>query len=149
MPKKIIILVLSGFLICSCTVNSLPEQTNSNQPIDITANPVIELEVKTNKSVYSSQENVLLAVEIFSKQNLNNVVVTARGLTGSVGRDYFYQNKDIDLRKNAWQKINLSQQLPVCNSCSGLRPGDYLIRVFVTSQAQILAEKDIVVKINQ
>jgi len=131
------------------------QASNINQPA-INANELINklpldlrINATTNKSIYSSYEQIILNIELFSNQNLNDVLVEAIGITSRLNRNYFEQSKLVDLLKQSAQKISFSQTLPSCNSCSGLAPGNYTITITADYQGKILATKKIYLTIKQ
>jgi len=109
----------------------------------------VHINATANKSIYSSYEQVILNIDLLSSQDLSDVLVEAIGITSRLNRDYFNQNKLVDLQKQSAQKINFSQTLPSCNSCSGLVPGNYTITVSAVYQGKILATKKINLTIKQ
>ncbi len=132
-----------------------PQVSNINQPV-INASKInselslnVQINATANKSIYISYEKVIIDIDLLSNQNLNDVLIKAKGITSRLKRDYFNQNKIIDLPKQTNQKIILSQTLPSCNSCSGLSPGNYQIAVTAEYQGQILAAKKINLTIKQ
>ncbi len=144
--KKILFFILIGsILITGCTNQNL----NNNQQTNTLPTPNIDIQLKTDKEIYHSQEKILLTAEILSDQNLNEVIIMAKGITNSVNRSYFNQSKIINLQKNSRQQIKFSQILPNCNSCSGLRPGNYNITVSVNKQGQNLGQNNLLIKIQQ
>ena len=109
----------------------------------------VQINATANKSIYSSYEQVILNIELSSSQNLNDVLVEAKGITSRLNRNYFNQNKSVDLQKQSVQKITFSQTLPSCNSCSGLSAGNYTITITADYQGKILATKNINLTIKQ
>src|SRR4030042_6097261 len=109
----------------------------------------VQINATANKSIYSSYEQVILNIELFSNQDLRDVLVEATGITSRLNRDYFKQNKSVDLQKQSAQKISFSQTLPSCNSCSGLSAGNYTITITADYQGKILATKNINLTIKQ
>ena len=132
-----------------------PDAGNINLPVK-NANQIkselpvnVQINATANKSIYSSYEQIILNIELFSNQNLNDVLVEAIGITSRLNRNYFEQSKLVDLLKQSAQKISFSQTLPSCNSCSGLVPGNYTITVSAVYQGKILATKKINLTIKQ
>ncbi|MBD3359619.1 MAG: hypothetical protein GF365_02840 [Candidatus Buchananbacteria bacterium] len=148
--KKIFLILffilINSILITGCTNQN---SNNNNQPINTYPAANVDIQLKTDQEIYHSREKISLTVEILSDQNLNDVIITAQGITNSVNRSYFNQSKIINLQKNSRQQIKFSQILPNCNSCSGLRPGNYNINVSINKQGQNLGQNNILIKTQQ
>jgi len=132
-----------------------PDTININLPVK-NANQIkselpvnVQINATPDKSIYSSYEQVILNIDLLSSQDLSDVLVEAIGITSRLNRNYFEQSKSVDLQKQSAQKINFSQTLPSCNSCSGLVPGNYTITVSAVYQGKILATKKINLTIKQ
>jgi hypothetical protein len=145
MKKILFFILINSILITGCTNQNL----NNNQAANNSPAPQIDIQLKTNQEIYYSQEKILLTAEISSDQNLNDAIITAKGITNSVNRNYFNQSQKINLQKNSRQQIKFSQILPNCNSCSGLRPGNYNINVSVNKHRQNLGQNNILIKIQK
>lgn len=103
----------------------------------------------TDKLIYRSYENILLYVDLVSNNDLDGVTISAKGITSSLGKNYFDQSQIVTLQKGSVKEIKLNQSLPSCNSCSGLAPGNYEIDVTVSYQGIILGLKKIILTIKQ
>ena len=139
------ILIASIILITGCTNQAI----NNTPKINNFPAPVLDIQLKTDKEVYHSQEKILLTAEILSDQDLDDVIITAAGITNSLNRVYFNQSQKTSLTKNSRQQIKFSQILPNCNSCSGLSPGNYTITVSAYDHIRELAQKDILIQVKQ
>jgi len=109
----------------------------------------LQMLAQTEKTTYRSHENILLNIRLSSDQDLNNIIITAQGIKDRFNKSYFNKSQTIYLGKFIVKEINFNETLPSCNACSGLSPGDYTIEVSASFQGEILAKKEIAIRIMQ
>ena len=108
----------------------------------------IKISAKTDKSVYSSYEKIILDVKVTASMELNDVTVSAQGIS-VYNKNYFNKSQTINLAARKSQNFEFTETLPSCNSCSGLRPGSYVINISVFHDGKILSEEKININIKQ
>ena len=135
------LLIFFTLIIAIFLSSCLRSENNQNSPS-------IKIIAKTDKSIYSSYEKINLDIKITASQELNEVAVLAQGIS-VYGRNYFDESQTINLAKGKTQNLEFTETLPSCNSCSGLRPGNYVINISASHQGKILSEEIISINIKQ
>ncbi len=138
------------FLISGCN-NKTTNYSNSNlKPAeDKTDMSTLQMEVKTDKSVYHSYEKIILNITLKSDIDITDAIVSAQGIKGRLNNLYFNRSQKISLQKDVTEQLELSETLPSCNSCSGLAAGDYIITVSVLNQNKQIVVKTVSITIKQ
>lgn len=129
------------------TTNTNQNQ-NINQNIKAVQNLSVGLTLTTDKTVYHSQENIILTVKSKSNQDVNNILVKAEGIKGK-SANYFSKNQIVNLTANQEETVNLTSTLPSCSSCSGILPGDYSITTQVLYNNEVINQKTITINLQQ
>ncbi len=143
----IILLAAITIFLSGCLENE--SKNLSPNKIKKNENPAkINITAKSDRTVYSSYEKIILDINITSDKELDDILVSAKGIS-AFGKNYFDKNQSISFTKQKNQNIRLIETLPSCNSCSGLRPGNYKINILVTNQGEILNQSSINVTIKQ
>ncbi len=91
----------------------------------------------TDKESYYSNETMLVSLEIFSENDINNVRVNVSGIENSFGRSMIEEGRIIDLKKGN-NTVEFVFKTPSCEECSALSPGQYMINASVENENGIL-----------
>ncbi|MBD3155034.1 MAG: hypothetical protein GF368_00075 [Candidatus Aenigmarchaeota archaeon] len=96
----------------------------------------------TDKEVYHSAETLNITAVVDSNQYLENVTVNIKGINGKLDK-----SREVNL-ENGINQISLTNKLPRCNVCGGIREGDYSISFEIIYEDMKLTD-EIMVTIKQ
>ncbi|MDD5749801.1 MAG: hypothetical protein PHO91_03395 [Patescibacteria group bacterium] len=150
MNKKLLLplLFISLLFLGACT-RQKTDQPNINLAENNSTPIIVKMFVQSDKTAYRSYEKVNLSIDLISDRDLENVLIEAKGINNDFNRSYFNQNKTVNLKKQSTYSLNFSQTLPACNSCFGLTPGNYNIKISASHQGKVLETETINLSISQ
>ncbi|MBU1178261.1 hypothetical protein KJ903_03490 [Patescibacteria group bacterium] len=140
--KKYICLILVWLIVTSLTGCSF----NQNQPSDQVAVDysdgevaVSVKEIKTDKQIYHSQEDLTISLALESSGEGKNLLLAIAGLESSNGDNYIDKREKIKIPFT--ESFTNTFSLPECSTCSGFPEGDYDIKATVYQGNEVLAEE--------
>lgn len=106
--------------------------------LEIEGESVLEVsEFTTDKETYSSQEEMIVDLEIISSENINSAKIELKGIK-PYNKNYIDSSKTIDLEKGKNQ-ITFKEETPYCTSgCGGVYPGPYGLIVKIYSGEDLI-----------
>lgn len=138
--KRILFLVLVLFLI-GCETQA---QVQNSEPI--IAPSVDKINLKIDKDLYHSGENIHIDARIDSEMALNNVSVRFYGIYASRYRLDQTKKADLNVGENL---VSLDYKAPACYGCAGIKPGTYKISADVIYGNETLVSSSVDVEIRQ
>lgn len=84
----------------------------------------------TDKEVYYSNETMFVLLEIFSEDDIKNVMVNVSGIENTFGRSMIEDSRVLNLKKGN-NTVDFVFKMPSCEECSSLSPGSYMINATV------------------
>lgn len=115
--------LLASVLLAACTYDSVQDSAEAQMAASADK---IELSISTDKETYRSMEQLLLQMDIESSMDAE-CEIYAEGIVAR-GRPLFKRQMAVNVTKGV-SKAELAYQMPSCNSCAGVMPGDYAIDV--------------------
>lgn len=129
------------------TSNQNPEE-KTHEPDYKNTNIETEIIYTTDKQLYHSGEEIKLDLNIKSKKDLKDVNLYIYGIKNKYNDYAISETKTINLNKgdnNSEYKLTL----PYCNSCSGVKEGDYTIFVRLIDGQTLVGKEDVQVSLRQ
>jgi flagellar basal body-associated protein FliL len=103
----------------------------------------------TDKSLYHSGEQIQLALDISSKNKVDGASLYIYGIKNKHNEYSVSKTETINLAKNKTSSFNYPLNLPYCNSCSGVKEGDYKIYVKIIDNENLIGSTEIPVSLRQ
>ncbi len=131
----------------------ISNQTNTNptpqEPSYKSTDIYTNISYKIDKSLYHSGEQIQLTLDISSKKNVNGLSLYIYGIKNKYNDYSLSQTETVNLEKNKDNKFNYSLKLPYCNSCSGVKEGDYKIYLKIIDGQILIGNAEISVSLRQ
>ena len=110
-------------------------------------NPQIySLNFTTDKPLYHSNEDMNITLTFISSGYSGPAVVQIQGINAR-GKNWVDENETILLSN--MNKITTTSKTPPCNTCAGIKAGNYTITVQIHWNNTIIADQTIAVEIRQ
>lgn len=123
---------------------NVPSQEPSYQDKEIIA----QIDLTTDKNLYHSGENINLNLKINIHRAIDNVNLFIFGIKNRYDEYSVYEIKMVNLNKGE-NNLRYSLKLPYCNSCSGVKEGEYQIKIELIKNEILLGESDLNISLKQ
>ena len=90
------------------------------------------LSFSTDKDVYSSNEEMILFLSVYSPEEMNDVLLKVTGVKSTKGIYHVAFSNETNLTAGE-NKLSWTQQLPSCFGCNRIQPGTHFITVSITN----------------
>jgi len=101
-----------------------------------------------DKNLYHSGEQIKLNLSVESEENADNADLYIYGIKDSHDEYSIYENKKINLKKGN-NNFEYSLELPYCNSCSGVKEGDYPIYIKIIKDQTLIGQQEVKTSLRQ
>jgi len=123
---------------------NIPSQEPSYQDKEIIA----QINLATDKDLYHSGENINLNLKINISRTIENANLFIFGIKNRYDEYSVYEIKMVNLNKGG-NNLQYSLKLPYCNSCSGVKEGEYKIKAELIKNEILLGEGDLNISLRQ
>lgn len=101
-----------------------------------------------DKNLYRSGEKIKLNLAVESEKNMDDANLYIYGIKDSHNEYSTYENKKINLKEGN-NNFEYSIELPYCNSCSGVKEGDYPIYIKIINDQTLIGQQEVKTSLRQ
>lgn len=151
--KKLVYLSLALIIVGGLTGCSLGRDKKEGQvTVAYVATDVLEVdikEIKTDKSNYQPEEDIVVSIKLDSSQKDKEVLMAVSGFIDIYGDSYINKKEFISVSGENSQEISYTFTLPEYSACEGFSEGDHIIRAAILQEGIALAEEEISFSFNK
>jgi len=133
--------------------NALPQTEEgliqSREPSYQEENLFTQIQITSDKSLYHSGEKINLNLVIETTQDVESADLYLYGIKDKYNSYSLYEVKKINLTKGQKNFFEQSSDLPYCNSCSGIKEGDYLIYAKLIKDNVLIGQAELKITLKQ
>ncbi len=129
--------------------NQVNTTTTPQEPSYKSTDIYTNISYQIDKSLYHSGEQIQLALDISSKKNVDGASLYIYGIKNKYNDYSVSQTETVNLEKNKDNKYNYSLKLPYCNTCSGVKEGDYKIYLKIIDGQTLIGNNELSVSLRQ
>jgi len=121
---------------------------STNEPSYQKTDIFVNIALATDKDLYHSGEQIKINLNANSKKDINKATLYLYGIPNKYNEYTIYEIKEISL-KNGENSFSFSLNLPYCNSCSGVKEGDYFIYTKIVKDNTLIGQQEIKISLRQ
>ena len=107
------------------------------------------IDATADKELYRSGDTVNVTLNVKSDEDIKNATLYIYGIKNKYNNFAVSEQKTVNLVKDGQNNFYYSLKLPYCNSCSGVKEGDYLLSVKIISNQTLIGNTEFKISLKQ